>query len=66
MVITRMSVRRCLLARYLRDDKGQAMTEYILIIGLIILPIAAVFNLIRDPLRGYLARIVALFSGPGV
>ena len=66
MVITPVKLRRLHLTRYLRDEKGQAMTEYILIVALIILPIAAVFNAIRAPLRGYLARIVALFTGPGV
>lgn len=54
------------LVRFLRDESGQAMTEYILIIALIILPIAAVFNLIRNPLRGYLQRIAELFTGPGI
>lgn len=42
------------------------MTEYILIIGLIVIPIAIAFNMIRSPLRGYLDRIARLFAGPGI
>ncbi len=53
-------------ARYLRDEQGQAITEYILIVGLIVLPIAIAFNTLRNPLRGYLDRIAKLFAGPGI
>ena len=66
MVILPDEVVKPSIARFLREDRGQAMTEYILIIALITLPLAAVFNAIRSPLRGYLERIVRLFSGPGI
>jgi Flp pilus assembly pilin Flp len=49
-----------------RDEQGQAATEYILIIGLIVIPLAIAFNSIQDVLKDMLKDLARLFSGPGV
>lgn len=54
------------LSGYLRDDRGQSATEYILIIGLIVVPLAIAFNELQDVLKATLNRIAKLFSAPGV
>ncbi len=51
---------------FLRDERGQAATEYILVIGLIIIPIAIVFNNLQNPLKSLLDRLAKGFRGPGV
>jgi Flp pilus assembly pilin Flp len=47
-------------------QRGQAATEYILIIGLIVLPLAMAFNGLQDVLKDLLKEIARLLSGPGV
>jgi Flp pilus assembly pilin Flp len=51
---------------YLRDESGQSATEYILIIGVIVIPLAVAFNELADVLKETLNRIARLLYGPGV
>ncbi len=50
----------------LRDDRGQAVTEYILVIGLIVAPIAVAFNRLQPVLKRFAHNINLRLSGPGV
>ena len=54
------------LREYAGDDCGQSATEYILVIGLIIVPLAIAFNELADVLKALLVRIGNLMYGPGV
>ena len=54
------------LRAFVGDEWGQAATEYILIIGLIVIPLAIAFNSIQDVLKDMLKDLARLFSGPGV
>lgn len=54
------------LTRFLRDDQGQAATEYVLIVGLIVLPLVLVFNKFTGVLKSVVDRIAKLLYGPGV
>lgn len=54
------------LSRFLRDDQGQAATEYVLIVGLIVLPLVLVFNKFTGVLKSVVDRIAKLLYGPGV
>lgn len=45
---------------------GQATTEYILIIGLIVIPIAVAYNRLAEVLRGLVRSICMLLYGPGL
>jgi Flp pilus assembly pilin Flp len=54
------------LRAFIIDDRGQAATEYILVIGLIIIPLAVAFNSFQDVLKTMLKDLALLFSGPGV
>lgn len=51
---------------YLRDEHGQALTEYILIVGLVVIPIAVAFNRLQNPLKTLLEKVANYFVGPGV
>lgn len=51
---------------FVSDERGQAATEYILIIGLIVVPLAVAFNALQDVLKSMLMNLARLFSGPGV
>jgi Flp pilus assembly pilin Flp len=66
--ITSAGRRRQLLSlrEYAGDDCGQSATEYILVIGLIIVPLAIAFNELADVLKALLIRIGNLMYGPGV
>ena len=48
------------------DERGQAATEYILILGVIVIPLAIAFNSMQDVLKNMLKDLARLFSGPGV
>lgn len=48
------------------DDRGQAATEYILILGLVVVPIVVAYDALQDAIKGFLVRIAALFRGPGI
>jgi Flp pilus assembly pilin Flp len=47
-------------------ELGQAMTEYILVIGLVALPIIAAYNRFQDAIKTALINVAKLLSGPGV
>lgn len=42
------------------------MTEYILVIGLVALPIIAAYNRFQDAIKTALINVAKLLSGPGV
>jgi hypothetical protein len=46
--------------------RGQAITEYVLIIGLIVIPLALLVNELADVAKEFLARYVSRFWGPGI
>lgn len=45
---------------------GQAMTEYILIIGLVAIPMIVVYNRFQEAVKTALRNFAKLLSGPGV
>jgi Flp pilus assembly pilin Flp len=51
---------------FLSDDSGQATSEYVLLVALIIVPLARVFREFGDVLRDLLALLNGLVFGPGV
>jgi Flp pilus assembly pilin Flp len=51
---------------FIADESGQAATEYILVIGIIIIPLAVAFNELQGVLKNLLKDLARLFSGPGV
>ena len=54
------------LSRFGADEDGQAVTEYILVIGLIVAPIALAFNKFQNVVRNLLSSIMKLLYGPGI
>jgi len=54
------------IARFIGDERGQATTEYVLLLALVVLPIALAFNKLRDVIRDLLAALNSLVFGPGV
>ena len=58
-----MDVRIRTLRGYLRDDRGQAATEYILVIGLISVPLYIAFKLAFDLfLREFISAVIGSFT----
>jgi Flp pilus assembly pilin Flp len=53
-------------ARFLSDERGQATTEYVLLLALVVLPVAFAFNKLRDVMRDLLATFNSLVFGPGI
>jgi Flp pilus assembly pilin Flp len=52
-----------LLGKYLRDERGQAATEYILLIGLISIPIYLAFKLAFEIfLKDFIAAVIGSFT----
>jgi len=48
---------------YLRDERGQAATEYILVIGLISIPLYLAFKLAFDLfLKEFIAAVIGSFT----
>jgi len=47
-----------MLNRIIRDEFGQAMTEYILVVALVALAFAASLEMWKSPLAKYLDRLV--------
>lgn len=52
--------------RLLNDQSGQAATEYILVIGLISIPLVIAYDALQDSIKQFLIRITRLFRGPGI
>ena len=51
------------LQRLLKDDSGQAATEYILVIGLISIPIYVAFEVVfRKFLEDFIAAVIGSFT----
>ena len=53
-------------SRYLRDDSGQGMVEYILIIGLVVLFIVVALVAFKDEVVGFIDKVKAWISGSDV
>jgi Flp pilus assembly pilin Flp len=53
-------------SRYLRDDSGQGMVEYILIIGLVVLFIVVALVAFKDEVVGFIEKVKAWISGSEV
>ena len=54
------------LTRFMSDDAGQSATEYILIIGLVVVPMAIAFNELQEALKDLSNKLARLLFGPGV
>ncbi len=52
--------------RLLNDQSGQAATEYILVIGLVSIPLVIAYDALHDSIKEFLIRITRLFRGPGI
>ena len=63
MTLARVGWLRCRMARFLADESGQSATEYILIIGLISVPIWVVFKLVLQKLlSGFITNLINAFT----
>jgi Flp pilus assembly pilin Flp len=51
---------------HLKDDSGQGMVEYILIIGLIVLFIIAALILFKDTILGFIDKVKNWIEGKDV
>jgi Flp pilus assembly pilin Flp len=49
-----------------RGERGQAATEYILLIGVVVLPIVVGYRGFIEAIRNVLTRVVQLLAGPGI
>ncbi len=54
------------ISRYLRDDSGQGMVEYILIIGLVVLFIVVALVAFKDEVVGFIDKVKSWISGSDV
>jgi Flp pilus assembly pilin Flp len=54
------------LTAYRSDESGQAATEYILVIGLVVLPLVVAYMKLQDAFKSALNEIAKLMSGPGI
>lgn len=52
--------------RYLRDDSGQGMVEYILIIGLVVLFIVVALVAFKDEVIAFIDKVKSWISGADV
>lgn len=52
--------------RYLKDDSGQGMVEYILIIGLVVLFIIVALVAFKDEVVGFITKVQNWISGSDV
>lgn len=55
-----------LVSRYVRDDSGQGMVEYILIIGLVVLFIVVALVAFKDEVIAFIDKVKAWISGQEV
>ena len=53
-------------SRYLRDDSGQGMVEYILIIGLVVLFIVVALVAFKDEVIAFIEKVKSWISGQDV
>jgi Flp pilus assembly pilin Flp len=54
---------RKLIARFLRDDEGQDLVEYVLLVSLIALAVAAAFPPVTTAITGVFNSVAATVSG---
>jgi Flp pilus assembly pilin Flp len=54
------------IAKFFADDRGQATTEYVLILALFIVPVALIFKQLSSVFRDLLDSLNRLVMGPGV
>ena len=54
---------RTLMARLLRDDEGQDLVEYVLLVSLIALAVAAAFPPVTTAITAVFTRVGASLSG---
>lgn len=52
--------------KQLKDESGQGMVEYILIIGLIVLFIIAALILFKDAIEGFITKVKGWIEGKDV
>lgn len=52
--------------RFPADEHGQATSEYVLLIALVIVPLAFVYRQLADVFRDLLDTLNRLLMGPGV
>jgi Flp pilus assembly pilin Flp len=56
---------RKLLTRLLRDDEGQDLVEYVLLVSLIALAVATAFPPVRDAIIGVFNSVATSLGGGG-
>ena len=54
---------RTLMARLLKDDEGQDLVEYVLLISLIALAVATAFPPVRDAITGVFDNVAEQLGG---
>jgi Flp pilus assembly pilin Flp len=54
------------LTAYVSDQRGQAATEYILVIGVVVIPLIVAYVKLQDAFKTALNEIAKLMSGPGI
>jgi len=52
--------------RFIFDETGQATTEYVLLVALVVLPVAIAYNKLQSALRDLMDTLNQLVFGPGV
>lgn len=55
-----------MIANFRADDRGQATTEYVLILALFIVPVALIFRQLASVFRDLLDALNRLVMGPGI
>jgi len=55
---------RTLMARLLRDDEGQDLVEYVLLVSLIALAVAATFPFVTQAITGVFDRVRGQLAAP--
>ena len=55
---------RKLITRLLRDDEGQDLVEYVLLVSLIALAVAAVFPPVTDAITAVFTRVQSRLAAP--
>lgn len=64
MDMSKRTIRR--IRGFAANESGQSTTEYVLLIALIIVPIAAAIRQMKDPLINLADSICKLLDGPGL